>query len=752
MRICILTRGDLFPTHHGAAVKIVRTAQHLARQGAHVVVVTDDRDAYLRCDGLGFERVPYPPRVRAAQEWPPLPRLGRLSARLCEAVGYPREEHFLYRPIFDPAWWLRATAVGAIEQIDWFQAEFPGYGAPALVAARSLSALRRRAGGGGARASIVQHNVEWDRLAERGHAGGRIRAVEQALLALVDEVIAVSADDRRRMVAAGTDPAKVTVVPHGVDVEQFASASAAGVRDRYGVAPDAPLLFFHGTLHYWPNTEAVRFIVEQLLPRLAHRPALRLLCVGMGAPTYYAHPQVIFTGPVDDLAAHVAAADLCLCPVESGGGTRMKLLEYMAAGKATVSTTKGAEGIAFTPGVELEIADGADAFAAAVDGLLEDPARRAALGAAAQGFARRLDWAAVTGAYRELYQGRHRGADWYTRLLQAEAPRPGIEAHLPARRPGKPLTLLLLINRGCNLRCSFCDLWEEHVHMPVAERLLPLLDDAVEIGTRTLVITGGEPFLHPDLFQAVRQAKARGLSVNVTTNGTRLQQRWAECRDSGVDSLSFSVDGLEATHDRLRGQRGAWRKTMAALDRVVADGRIATSVYFTATAENVHELVEVYEQVCARGARFDFWPVNDAPALALTTPAHQQAWREAVAHIAAREPAVQGRLAFYRDSLAYHQGELTGVPLRCLGLVDQYGVTYDGRLLPCCVWGAEGLAVGNVYETPLRELWRSEPVQAARRALWSEGCTAGCFNHSLYELTESTGQPFRVERPAGPSA
>lgn len=744
MRVCILTRGDLQPTQHGAAVKIVRTAQALAKGGASVFIVTDDRDAYLRVEGQALVPVPWPARVRAAQEWPPVPRLGRLAERLCDRVGYPREEHFLYRPIFDPAWWMRAMAIGLIEQIDWFQAEFPGYAAPGLVARRALALVRP--GRAAPRTSIVQHNVEWDRLAEFGYEVSRIRRVEQALLAAVDEVIAVSADDRRRMVAAGTPAGKITVIPHGVDVGAFAAApreQALAVRRRYGIPADAPLLLFHGTLHYRPNTEAVRFIVEQLLPRLGGWPSLRVLIAGQGAPTYYAHPAVIFTGPVEDLPAHVAAADLCLCPIESGGGTRMKLLEYMAAGKATVSTTKGAEGIAFSPGVELEVADGPEPFARAVQGLLEDPARRGRMGRAAQAFARRLDWSAVTRAYLELYQGRGRGEDWYARLSQGPAP-VGIEDHLPPRLPGKPLTLLLLINRGCNLRCSFCDLWEGHVHMPVRERLLPLLDQAVSIGTKTLVITGGEPFLHPDLFLAVAEAKARGLSVNITTNGTRLKARWEECRASGVDSLSFSVDGLEVTHDHLRGQKGAWRKTMAALRTVTRDGRIAASVYFTANSENVHELVQVYERVRATGARFDFWPVNDAPDLALRTPGHQADWQRAVEHIAAREPAVQGRLAFYRDSLAYHRGELDGVPLRCLGLVDQYGVTYEGDLLPCCVWGGEGLKVGNVFQTPLPELWRSEPVQQARRSLYKDGCTAGCFNHSLYEFTESTGLPFQV--------
>jgi MoaA/NifB/PqqE/SkfB family radical SAM enzyme len=77
-------------------------------------------------------------------------------------------------------------------------------------------------------------------------------------------------------------------------------------------------------------------------------------------------------------------------------------------------------------------------------------------------------------------------------------------------------------------------------------------------------------------------------------------------------------------------------------------------------------------------------------------------------------------------------------------LVDQYGVTYKGELLPCCVWGAEGLSAGNVFETPLSELWASPGVQKQREGLYKKGCTEGCFNHSLYEFTTSTGESFRV--------
>ena len=150
-------------------------------------------------------------------------------------MGYPAEEHFLYRPLFDPAWWLRTLEVGRLEGIDVFQAEFPGYGVPALVAAQVLGRLRgarlgRGGRGGTARCSIVQHNVEWDRLEEFGHEVGRIRAVEQGVLGAVDEVIAVSRDDASRMSAAGLPARDITVIPHGVDVGAFQGVSWRGAR------------------------------------------------------------------------------------------------------------------------------------------------------------------------------------------------------------------------------------------------------------------------------------------------------------------------------------------------------------------------------------------------------------------------------------------------------------------------------------------------------------------------------------------
>lgn len=747
MRVAIVTRGDLYPTHHGAAVKIVRTAEYLSMLGDDAFIVTDNRDFYL-CYSKGQVReIPYGPRFRAAEEWPLVNRAGALSERITLAVGYPAEEIFLYRPQLDPAWWARVLYVGRKERIDVFQAEFPGYALACAAAARVL----------GRSSALVQHNVEWDRLREVSGLSARplrrIRALELAAIAAVDEVIAVSADDRRRMVEAGADAAKITVIPHGVDTLSYREKRSEALRYGLGLDADAPVIFFHGTLHYWPNTQAVAWLAEEILPRLLPRhPGLKALVVGVNPPRYYAHSAIVFTGPVEDLPRHIAAADVCVCPVRSGGGTRMKLLEYFAAGKATVSTTKGAEGIRYTPGREIAIADDADGFADAVDALLRDAGARERMGEAARRFASRYDWTSIARRTLDLYAGRGRGGDYNEEspapIAALPRPRPAvdpIEAHLPERVPSKPLTLLLLVNRGCNLRCVFCDLWDRPENMPY-ERVMALLDEAAAIGTRTLVLTGGEPFMHPRLFDIVRAARARGMGVNITTNGTLVEKRWEELRSAGVDSLSVSVDGLAPTHDALRGQPGCHSRTMKALARLRQEGGVGVSLYFVVTRQNVHELTAVYELSREIGAGFDFWPVNDAKDLYLITDEDKARYREAVAYIAQREPAVAARRHFDEEGLAYHAGQAG--PVRCLGLVDQYGVTFEGDLLPCCVWGGEGLRVGNVFETPLRDLWRSDAVQRHREGLWSRGCSAGCFNHSLYELTRSTGESFRLEDPA----
>ncbi len=729
MNICIVTRPDLFPTNHGAAVKIVETARAFALLGHGAFLVTSDRDVYAHIGRSGEEYRAYPSKFRAMEEWPIISSGERFGQKLCRWVGYPVEEYFLYSAQFDTSWLVRLIAVGLVENIDVYQAEFPGFGPVAHLASRILSKLRSVR----VRSSIVQHNVEWARLKAYGHDTNRIRKMEKVALRLVDDVIAVSREDKDLMVEMGVDSNQISIIPHGVNALEIQRAwNRRSKWRRHWKVEDRIVVFFHGTLHYAPNTDAVRFIAESVLPLIeadSSLDSIQFVITGLNPPTYYAHPRILFTGPVEDLAGHLNMADVFVCPLFDGGGTRLKLIEYLAVGQPILTTRKGAEGI---PDLgQFTYVESAADIVYGLKNLLREGTQRSQ---ERRTMAQKLSWTNVGQCYIDVYQQpqRQRGADFFAALLGASEPLIPVETEfLPEYTPVKERTMLLLVNRGCNLTCSFCDLWDRPQNME-PDRLWPILDDAVSIDTKVLVITGGEPLLHPDLDSIIAQATKRGLVVNITTNGLLLKRHWHWLKNSGVASLSFSLDGIEDVHDELRGQKGAYERTLRAIELVRSESQIPCSVYCTVTNKNVHQLWDLY-LVCQRlGVTLDFWPVNDAPALYLTTEHHKKLWSDQVNAIIEDDPAYAPRRSFYEDSLRYH-AQQSIENIRCLGFVEQYGVTYTGDFLPCCVWNGKGLVKGNVFETGLKTLWYSEQIHHCRKEMVEQGCSVGCFNHSLYE-------------------
>jgi len=754
MRICIVTREDLFPAVHGAAVKIVQTARGLSRRGAEVCVVTGDRERYLRFVDGEHHSIAYPPHLVAATRVPPrldralravgLPDYWEWMWRAARALGYPDEEFLLVRPVVDPDFWLRTLYVGLRHGAQVFQAEFPGFAVPATLAARIT----------GGRSLVVEHNVEWQRLADTtALSPGRIerlRAVELALLRLVDDVVAVSAVDRDQLHAAGVPAEKLTVIPHGVDIEAFAGvdrqAARAQVLARYGVPAGVPLLVFHGTLHYEPNTVAVRVLAEEILPRLeAAGVQVRAVAAGMNPPEHHAHRWLHYPGVVEDLPELVAAADICVVPLLSGGGTRLKILEYLAAGAPTVSTRKGAEGLRVTDGRELALVDDGDwdGFVRRVRALLDDRQLASAMRRRGHRFARRFDWTAMADRYLALFEGVGRGEDHGDGAAPpAETLEAVVAEYLPAAtRWTKPRTAIVMLNRRCNLRCVFCDHWRTRDDLPAAA-VDAVIEQAPEVGVGLLVLTGGEPLLRRDLFDIVGRARAAGLGVNVTTNGTLVERRIRQIAAQPPDSISISIDGLDATHDRLRGREGTARRAWSGIERLRAEVDCQVNIYFVVTRDNVRELPAVYDRAVALGVGFDFWPVNGMPELGLRDEDDRAAYRAAVAHVLDGEPDRQPHAAYYDAGLAYLSGHRQRV--RCLGLAEQFGVNQDGHLVPCCVWGDDDWIVGSVLDEPLIDLLMSQRARSLRRRLVQVGCLDRCFNHSLYEFEQATGCSFIV--------
>ncbi|HXE14687.1 MAG TPA: glycosyltransferase [Bryobacteraceae bacterium] len=142
-----------------------------------------------------------------------------------------------------------------------------------------------------------------------------------------------------------------------------------------GREPDT--LLFVGSFRHEPNAEAIRWFVTKVLDRItAIRPQAKLVIVGSDPPPPMGfltrHPSVHFTGHVEDIREPLERYAVFVCPIRSGSGIRVKLLEAFSSGIPCVSTRLGAEGLAHTSGEICELADSPEEFASAAVHLLSD--------------------------------------------------------------------------------------------------------------------------------------------------------------------------------------------------------------------------------------------------------------------------------------------------------------------------------------------------------------------------------------------
>jgi sugar transferase (PEP-CTERM/EpsH1 system associated) len=204
---------------------------------------------------------------------------------------------------------------------------------------------------------------------------------------------------------------QVHIVPNGVDSRSF--APRANQRD-----PQA-LLFF-GTLSYGPNAEGLIWFCQEILPRVRQsRPDVKLEVVGLDPPPRVADlgrlPGVQVTGFVPDVRSKLWSATICVVPLLTGGGTRLKILEALAAGCPVISTTIGADGLSLVDGEHLLIADTPDQFAQGILALLESAElRRRLADAGREAVAQRYDWEQIalqleSACEQAVRQHRHRG-------------------------------------------------------------------------------------------------------------------------------------------------------------------------------------------------------------------------------------------------------------------------------------------------------------------------------------------------------
>jgi len=161
----------------------------------------------------------------------------------------------------------------------------------------------------------------------------------------------------------------------------------------------------------------------------------------------------------------------------------------------------------------------------------------------------------------------------------------------------RPIVVWNLVRR-CNLRCLHCYSDSRDQDYPgelSTEEGLRFIDDLAAFGVPTLLFSGGEPLMRPDLFELAAYAREKGLRCVLSTNGTLIDETTAlKIKHAGFAYVGVSIDGLEETHDRVRGEKGAFQRTLQGI-RNCRDIGIRVGLRFTVHRLNVQELPSIFD-------------------------------------------------------------------------------------------------------------------------------------------------------------
>jgi glycosyltransferase involved in cell wall biosynthesis len=399
MNVTIVGGNLPYPPNAGNRVRTLSLTLRLAR--AHRIsllyhrsddpVADREASAYLGDHGvetIGVDRA-IPPKTGPAF-------YARLAANLVSPLPYSVVTHN------SPALVRAISRHAARSPVDLWQAEWTPY----MKSMRGLV---------GAPKVVMAHNVEsqiWQRYHEterRPHKKWYIarqwrkfERFERRAFAEATRVVAVS-DEDAELIRGGFGTDRVDVVDNGIDRAYFESVAPAREGDR---------IVFLGSFEWRPNLDAVGLLLDEIFPKvLAAVPSAKLDLVGRNPPESLARrvldlPNVELHANVPDVRPFLARSGVMAVPLRIGGGSRLKILEALAAGLPVVSTRVGAEGLRLTSGRDLAIVERVEEMAAALLGCIRDPnAARAMAECSRRLVLERYDWDVLAARLGRIWEG-----------------------------------------------------------------------------------------------------------------------------------------------------------------------------------------------------------------------------------------------------------------------------------------------------------------------------------------------------------
>ncbi|MFX0136554.1 MAG: glycosyltransferase family 4 protein [Candidatus Hodarchaeota archaeon] len=192
---------------------------------------------------------------------------------------------------------------------------------------------------------VSEHLIQYLIYNKKSVMNNFLKKYEIFVLKNASHIVTVSKADKED-ISKYVSRSKISICPNGVDINYYhpnMSKYSRDIKKKYGIS--GPLVVFHGSLIDPPNRVAINVIRNKILPFISKKyPDIIFMIIGANPPKIN-HPNIIFTGLVDNLPAYLAAADVAIDPVLESTGAEIKILEYLACGVPTVVSNMAAKGI-----------------------------------------------------------------------------------------------------------------------------------------------------------------------------------------------------------------------------------------------------------------------------------------------------------------------------------------------------------------------------------------------------------------------
>jgi glycosyltransferase involved in cell wall biosynthesis len=367
LRVLVLDEGIPYPPNAGKSIRTWNLLRRLASRHSVCMLCYGHPNApgTLEARNAGIDLRLVEPRADP-EGWG---LYARLFLNLFSVFPYPVTKHYSH------AFQTQCEELLNTDSWDLIQCEWTPYArfiahtpkAPVLMATHNVESqiwARRAKHSGNPFAKLFFRSQEW-----------KMRRFEKRALLLASAATVVTNLELSTLRSWGVT--NINLVPNGVDLESRSTTPEAEAEEE---------LLFLASLDWYPNLDALGYFVKNILSTVrARRPGVKLRIVGRKPAKsvieqYSCLPGIDFVGEVKEVASYVGRATVIIVPLRIGGGSRLKILEALAAGKAVISTTIGAEGLDVISGEHLLIADSPEEFAGAVEELLASPRLRRLLG------------------------------------------------------------------------------------------------------------------------------------------------------------------------------------------------------------------------------------------------------------------------------------------------------------------------------------------------------------------------------------